>query len=76
MLENLAKQLQTVINLVFEKEGDFIKSLCPQYSEYELLEFYMASERSRMTLLSFDGAHFTDTVKTQEVIDWFEANNK
>lgn len=73
--ESLKNNLNTVITSVFDNADNFVETVCPDYKDAELLEFYMASERCRMSMLSWDGVTFTDTVKTDDVLDWYNTIN-
>lgn len=71
MMEALKQDLYRVISFIFDNEEDFKGAICSQYAAFELLEFYMAGERCRMTFLTDEGEHFTDTVNTDEVLHWY-----
>mgnify|MGYP000052216024 CR=1 FL=1 len=68
---DLIPLLDAVITAVFDNEEKFFNDLYPVKKDCQLLEFYMASERCRLSVLSWEGVTFTDTVKTRDVIDWF-----
>jgi len=69
---NLIKQLNEIIVAVFDNEKEFMQNIWRPMVEYdELIDFYMASERCRLSVLLPDGVTITDTVKTVDVIDWF-----
>lgn len=65
--------LDAVITAVFNNEEKFFSDLYPVNKGCELMEFYMSSERCRLSVVSWDGVTFTDTVKTRDVIDWFNS---
>jgi len=76
MQSNLIDLLNAVITVVFDNEKDFMES-CWRYGKEpdywdELLEFYMASESCRIAVLLNCGTTISDTVKTRDVLDWFE----
>lgn len=76
---DIRDMLNTIITKVYENEREFLSRVY-HYSEkldsLELDSFYMASERCQLTLLSYNGSRFTDTVKTQDVLDWLEELDK
>lgn len=72
-LDNLVKDISTVIQTVFDNEEKFLKDFYPVDEGYELHEFYIGSGRCRLVILSWGGMTFSDTVKTQDVFDWVEA---
>jgi hypothetical protein len=71
---DLIPLLDAIICKVFDREEEFMRDVYrPNQSwDGELVEFYMASERCRLTVLLHSGEHITDTVKTQDVLDWIE----
>lgn len=75
MEHELIELLDTVICKVFDNEERFMKEVYRPEKEWdgELLEFYMASESCRLTILLECGQHITDTVKTGDVLDWVSA---
>lgn len=62
--------LSFYISKAFEHEAAFMKDIWRGDNNDELIEFYMASERCRFTVLVDSGAHVTDTVKTSDYLDW------
>lgn len=63
--------LDTVSDRVFENEEKFLNDLFPVGKGDELLDFYMASDRCKLILMTEEGTTYTtDTVKTSDVIDW------
>jgi len=70
---NIRQVLSTIITKVYENERDFLVKVYPKVSDnFEIDGFYMASERCHITFLNHDGSRFTDTVKTQDVLDWLD----
>lgn len=63
--------IDKITNTVFEYEDEFFKLVyTPWHTGDELLSFYMGSEVCRLTLLSWSGVTYTDTVKTDAVVEW------
>jgi len=74
MKSDLIKLLNVVIGKVFENEKSFMDSCWRKQIEWdELLEFYMASERCRISVLLPCGETITDTVKTEDVLAWADS---
>lgn len=67
----LLDALNQVVTAVFDNEDSFLAHVYPEGAEHQLLEFYMASERCRVALLTWDGVTYVDTVKTADVMDWY-----
>jgi hypothetical protein len=61
-------RLDSYIAKAFNNEEKFIKRFF--MANAELLECYMASERSWITVLVESGAHVTTTIDTTEFIEW------
>lgn len=69
---DLIPLLNAVICKVFDNEERFMSEVYRPEKEWdgELIDFYMASERCRLTVMLKCGQHITDTVKTIDVLDW------
>ena len=69
---DLIPLLNTVICKVFDNEEQFMKEVYRPSEGWdgELIDFYMANERCRLTVMLESGQHITDTVKTADVLDW------
>ena len=66
----LTDLLSLYIIKVFDNEGDFLADLTEGFQDAELLECYMASERTKIVVLAHEGQHITTTIPTAEVIAW------
>lgn len=73
---NIKSELARIIQKVFDNEEDFMKEVYlkddPTRIDDELVSFYMASERCKLCMVHPSGRHYTDSVKTQDVLDWEE----
>lgn len=72
---NLTDVLAAVIGKAFEHEREFLTRFWRGDPNDELMECYMASERTRIAVLVSSGATVTDTIPTAEFIEWAEAAN-
>lgn len=62
--------LDTVISKAFTHEREFLTNFWCGNPNDELIELYMASERSRIAVITSSGATVTDTISTAEFINW------
>lgn len=62
--------LSQYIGKAFEYEDDFLSQFWRGSDAEELIECYMASERTRIAVLVNSGAHVTDTISTNDFICW------
>ena len=72
---NLTDVLAAVIGKAFEREREFLIRFWRGDPNDELMECYMASDRTRIAVLVSSGATVTDTIPTSEFIEWAEAAN-
>ena len=72
---NLTDVLAAVIGKAFEREREFLVRFWRGDPNDELMECYMASDRTRIAVLVSSGATVTDTIPTSEFIEWAEAAN-
>lgn len=71
------KQLNNYIKAVFAHEKKFIADLLPDFKNFEINYFYMASERCKVGVINIDfKEHFETTVKTQDFLNWYEQNKE
>ncbi len=66
----LTDLLSLYICKVFDNEGDFLADLTDGFQDAELLECYMASERTKIVVLTHEGQHITTIIPTMEVLHW------
>lgn len=66
----LTNLLSLYICKVFDNEEDFLTDLTDGLRDCELLECYMASERTKIVVVDHDGQHITTTVPTAKVAAW------
>lgn len=66
----LTDLLSLYICKVFDNEGEFLADMTEGFEDWELLECYMASERTKIVMLDVDGQHVTTTLSTLEVLHW------
>lgn len=62
--------LSHYIGKAFEYEDSFLLRFWRGKDAEQLLECYMASERTRITVLVKLGTHVTDTISTNDFICW------
>ena len=75
MRETLRELLAKYIRVVFDNEAEFLEELTDERSgtsEMSLVEFYMASERTRIVYIDIAGSTITTTISTRKFIDWCE----
>ena len=70
---NLTDVLAAVIGKAFEREREFLVRFWRGDPNDELMECYMSSDRTRISVLVSSGATVTDTISTYEFIEWAEA---
>lgn len=70
--KGLAERLSIIIGKAFEKECEFLTKFWRGSRDDELMECYMASECTRITVLTGGGVMVTDTISTKDFIDWAE----
>ena len=66
----LTDLLSLYICKVFDNEDDFLADLTDGFQDAELLECYMASERTKIVVLTNEGQHITTTIPTAEITAW------
>ena len=64
--------LNDAISKAFDNEREFLKRFWKGNEDDELVECYMASERTRIAVLVDSGATVTDTIPTDEFLEWCE----
>jgi hypothetical protein len=69
-MSDLKTLLSRYIRKAFDNEEDFLVRFWNGDRHDELLECYMASERTRIAVLVESGATVTDTISTTEFMDW------
>lgn len=71
---DLIPLLDAVIDKVFDNEKRFMLEVYRPGEQWrgELIDFYMSSDRCRLTVLLECGQHITDTVKTADVLEWLQ----
>lgn len=66
--------LSCYITTVFDNDRDFLHHFMgEQHADDELLECYMASERTRINVMLECGQQITTTVRTDDLVEWCEA---
>lgn len=71
-MSDFIKQLNGYIRAAFDNEEQFLERFWGGGGSPELLECYMASERTRIVCLVSSGDHIGDTIRTDEFIQWCE----
>lgn len=72
-MSDLIDLLSATIQRAFDNETLFLQRFWDGDEGNELLECYMASERTRIAVLMEDGTTVTTTIKTDEFLDWAES---
>lgn len=72
----LTEALKQVITTVFIYEDSFLTNIYPNGKKDELLEFYMGDECCRVVLLTWSGQTYVDSVKTLDVLNWYNEMEK
>lgn len=71
--------INKLICFVFDNEQKFKEKLLKnRYNVGEIMlhEFYLASERCRIVLSLDKGGHVVDTVRTADVVGWYDESLK
>lgn len=67
----IRESLKDIISAAFSNEAEFLNRFFG-HSECELLECYMASERTKIAVLMPCGETVTTTIPTDEFMDWVD----
>lgn len=66
----LKDQLNSIITFVFDNDDRFLDDHYGHHESCELLEFYMASERCRFSVINYEGETIRSTASTDDILNW------
>lgn len=72
-MSELIDLLSATIQKAFDNETLFLRRFWDGDEGDELLECYMASERTRIAVLMGNGTTATTTIKTDDFLEWAES---
>lgn len=73
MNESIKTLLNSYISKAFQYEREFVDTFWQGNDVDELIECYMASERTRIAVLVESGATVTTTISTDAFINWCDS---